>query len=104
MSAPLSKDLRSKYHVRSMPIRRDDEVLVTRGTYKGREGRVVEVYRRKWVIHIDKIQREKVNGSVAKIGICPSKCVITKLMIDNDRKNLLARKAAGLETKNAMSA
>lgn len=28
MSSPLSKDLRNKYSVRSMPIRRDDEVQV----------------------------------------------------------------------------
>jgi len=29
MSAPLSKELRVKYSVRSMPIRKDDEVQVT---------------------------------------------------------------------------
>merc|ERR1719412_1630099 len=34
MSAPLSKDLRQKYGVRSMPIRKDDEVQVLRGHYK----------------------------------------------------------------------
>lgn len=48
--------------VRSMPIRKDDEVTVVRGTYKGREGKVVQVYRKKWVIHIERITREKVNG------------------------------------------
>lgn len=46
-----------------MPIRKDDEIMVTRGTFKGREGKVVEVYRRKWVIHIENINREKVNGT-----------------------------------------
>lgn len=29
MSAPLSKELRQKYNVRSMPIRKDDEVQVS---------------------------------------------------------------------------
>ncbi|KAE8707021.1 60S ribosomal protein L26 [Hibiscus syriacus] len=52
MSAPLSSDLRSKYIVRSMPVRKDDEVQAVRSTYKGREGKVVQVYRKKWVIHI----------------------------------------------------
>lgn len=28
MSAPLSKELRQKYNVRTMPIRKDDEVQV----------------------------------------------------------------------------
>ena len=29
MSAPLSKELRTKYGVRSMPLRKDDEVQVS---------------------------------------------------------------------------
>ena len=33
MSAMLSKDLKSKHGVRSMPIRKDDEVIVARGIY-----------------------------------------------------------------------
>ena len=48
--------------MRSVPIRKDDEVQVVRGTYKKREGKVVQVYRKKWVIHIERITREKVNG------------------------------------------
>jgi len=31
MSAHLSKDLKTKYNARSMPIRKDDEVLIVRG-------------------------------------------------------------------------
>lgn len=78
-----------------MPIRKDDEVVVTRGTYKGKEGKVVEVYRRKWVIHIERVQREKINGQTARIGISPSNIAITKLKMDKDRQGLLERKAAG---------
>jgi len=33
MSAHLSKDLRKKYNVRAMPVRKDDEVTVVRGNY-----------------------------------------------------------------------
>ncbi|KAJ1391741.1 Translation protein SH3-like domain superfamily [Sesbania bispinosa] len=68
---------------------------VVRGTYKGREGKVVQVYRRKWVIHIERITREKVNGSTVNVGIHPSKVVVTKLRLDKDRKSLLDRKAKG---------
>ena len=35
---------------------------MVRGNYKGREGKVVQVYRKKWVIHVERITREKVNG------------------------------------------
>ncbi|XP_042509287.1 60S ribosomal protein L26-1-like [Macadamia integrifolia] len=95
MSAPLSSDLRNKYNVRSVPVRKDDEVQVVRGTYKGREGKVVQVYRRKWVIHVERITREKVNGSTVNVGINPSKVIVTKLKLDKDRKALLDRKAKG---------
>jgi len=94
MSSALSSELRSKYHVRSMPVRKDDEVNVVRGTYKGREGKVIQCYRKKWVIHIERITREKASGATVQVGIHPSKCVITKLKLDKDRKAILDRKNA----------
>lgn len=139
MSAPLSSELRQKHQaslqtsssaavttarpaaykrrcavqVRAVPVRKDDEVQVVRGTFKvsshtesgcccsttcatrqlqqgataagcayistfkgvivstlcyaqGREGKVTQVYRKKWVIHIERITREKVNGELAR--------------------------------------
>ncbi|CAN6482643.1 unnamed protein product [Victoria cruziana] len=95
MSAPLSPELRNKYNVRSVPVRKDDEVQVVRGTFKGREGKIVQVYRRKWVIHIERITREKVNGNTVNVGIHPSKVMVTKLKLDKDRKALLERKGKG---------
>lgn len=92
MSAPLSKELREKYKVRSVPIRKDDEVTITRGTYKSREGKVTTVYRRKYVIHVERISREKTNGGQVMLGLAPSSVVITKLHLDPDRKKLLERK------------
>ena len=92
MSSALAKDLRSKYSVRSLPIRKDDEVRVERGKYKGREGKVTQVYRKKWIIHIDRVTRDKANGSSSAIGIHPSNVVITALKLDNDRKAILDRK------------
>jgi len=46
---------------------------VTRGHYKGRSGKVTSVYRKKWVIHIDRLHREKANGVTANIGFNASK-------------------------------
>merc|ERR1712142_918892 len=93
MSAPLSKELRQKYAVRSMPVRKDDEVLVTRGPFKsGQSGKVISVYRKKWVPHIERVQREKANGATVSVGIRPSKVEIVRLKMDRDRKNILDRK------------
>ncbi|KAG0368026.1 60S ribosomal protein L26B [Gamsiella multidivaricata] len=92
MSASLSKELREKHSARSIPIRKDDEVMVVRGSFKGREGKVVQVYRRKWVIHIERVNREKANGASVPVGIHPSKVVVTKLYMDKDRTAILERK------------
>merc|ERR1739847_35654 len=92
MSAHLNKDLSSKYHVKSMPIRKDDEVIVVRGSHRGREGKVIQVYRKKYVIHIERVTREKSNGSTVNVGIRPSNVMITKLKLDKDRRAILDRK------------
>jgi len=103
MSAPLSKDLRAKYNVRSLPIRKDDEVQIVRGTYKGREGKVITVYRKKWVIYVEKVTREKANGTVINIGIHPSKVVITKAKVDKGRKKILDRKDRSKRSKGKVT-
>jgi hypothetical protein len=56
-----------------------------RGKYKGREGKVTQVYRKKWVIHVERVQRDKSNGATSPIGIHPSKVVITTIKLDKDR-------------------
>lgn len=70
---------------RSLPIRKDDEVRIVVGKYKGREGKVTQVYRKKWLIHVDRVQRDKSNGAAAPIGIHPSNVVITTIKLDKDR-------------------
>jgi large subunit ribosomal protein L26e len=97
MSAPLSKELREKHNVKSIPIRKDDEVIIKRGSNKGREGKVTSVYRLKYVIHIERISREKSNGQSVPLGIAPSKVEIVKLKLDKDRENILERISQGRE-------
>ncbi|XP_049828885.1 60S ribosomal protein L26-like [Schistocerca gregaria] len=79
-----------------MPFRKDDEVLVVRGHYKGQQvGKVVQVYRKKVVIYIERIQREKANDASVCVGVHPSKTVIVKLKMDKDRKKIIHRKSKG---------
>ncbi|TPX35217.1 hypothetical protein SmJEL517_g02329 [Synchytrium microbalum] len=62
--------------VRSLPIRKDDEVTIVRGTAKGREGTVIQVYRLKYFLRIEKNTKDKVN------------VVITNAKMDVDRPPL----------------
>ena len=76
--------------------------MVVRGHYKGQQtGRVVCCFRKKFVIHVERMQREKVNGTTVQVGIHPSNCVITKLKMDKDRKSILERRAASRVAKQA---
>ena len=99
MSANLSKELQARHGVRSMPIRKDDEVLIVRGMYKTREGKVTACFRKKFVVNIERITREKSNGAQVPVGIQPSNLVITKLKLDKDRKAKLEAKSKGKQAK-----
>ena len=82
---PLRRTTKRNIQTRSIPVRKDDEVLIVRGSHKGREGKVTQVYRKKWVIHVERVHREKGNGQTIMIGVNPSNVVITKLKMDKDR-------------------
>lgn len=71
--------------------------MIMRGINKGREGKVISCYRLKYVVHIERVVREKSNGQSVPLGIAPSKCVITKLKLDKDRENILERSKLGRE-------
>merc|ERR550537_2055290 len=91
MTASLSKDLRTKHGVRSLPIRKDDEVQIVRGKHaKEAVAKVTSVYRRRYCIHVDRIIKEKTNGAQVPVPIHPSKVQITKLKLDKDRKALIS--------------
>lgn len=64
----------------------------------------MQVYRRKWVIHIERVTRDKINGQSVAVGIHPSNVVITKVKLDKDRKNTLARKDRSLTDKGKQKA
>ena len=99
MSSRLSKELREKHSVKSIPIRKGDEVLVTRGLNKGQSGKVLTVYRKKFCIHVERLTKDKTNGQSVPLPIHPSNVFVTKLKIDKDRKNLLDKKARTTKEK-----
>ena len=87
-----------------MPIRQDDEVKVIRGQFKGKEGKVTEVYRKKYVIHVERCTRDKANGQTINVGLNASNVEITKLKMDKSRKAILDRKnRSNIEQSNGAS-
>lgn len=52
------------------------------------------MYRKKWVIHVERVHVERSNAATAPIGIHPSNVVITNLKLDADRRAILERKGS----------
>ena len=100
MSSRLCRELRAKHSVRAMPVRKDDEVKVLRGKFKGTEGKVTQCYRLKWCIHIDKVTRENAKQQSVNVAIHPSNVMITKLKSTGLRNKILERKSRDGKTSN----
>jgi len=93
MSAPLSRELRKQYGIRSLPVRTGDTVLIMRGDFKGHEGRVVKVDLKKLRIYVEGVTRKRSDGTTVYIPIHPSKVMITKLdLSDKERRKVIERK------------
>ena len=98
LSAPLAPELREKYGFRSLPVRVGDKVQVLRGDFKGFEGKVLSVDRKKFRITIEGITREKVDGTTINVPIHPSKVIITELNLDDKwRRKIIERKSKARE-------
>ena len=74
------------------------------GNSKGKKGKVLQVYRRKWALHVDKITKEKANGTQVQIPLHPSNCQIINLKLDKDRKKLLEKKKVAEKEKGKYKA
>merc|ERR1719488_274972 len=105
MSSSLSKELRTKYDCKSVPVRKGDTVLIKCGSkeggVKGKTGKILTVYRRRWCIHVEKVVRDKKNGSQVPIPINASNCEITALKLDKSRKELLKRRNKSAKASGA---
>lgn len=98
ISAALTPDLKAKYKIRSMPIRKDDEVVVTSGSFAGLEGKVVKVDTKNYRLHVEGATIEKADGKTIFYPIHPSKVMIGKLKLDDKRrKEIIKRKTGALE-------
>ncbi len=95
MSVNLSRDLKVTHGIKSLPIRKDDEVKIVRGGFKGQSGKVQSVYRKKMCLYVEKVTKQRVNGAPQKIPVQPSNCVLVKIKMNKDRQDLIRRKQEG---------
>ena len=102
LSAPLSPALKAEYGARSIPIRRDDTVTITKGDRKLTEGKVLRVDSERSKIYIEGVTRNRMDGSMVQIPIRPENVMITRLELGDDkRRAILARRGFGAKRGGA---
>lgn len=104
MSSHLSRDLIDKYNMRALPVRKGDIVKVMRGDpdFRGKEGRVTDVFRRDLKIAVEGITVKKADNKEAVLKLHPSNVLIIKLdLTDAKRRNKVERKMSKQEEASA---
>jgi large subunit ribosomal protein L24 len=103
LSANLSKSLRDKHGKRSAPLRKGDEVLVMRGSFRKKKGKINSVDLKRLRVAIEGINRTKRDGSKSSVYFSPSALQIHSLNLD-DKERLASFKKENSkleEKKNA---
>src|ERR1041385_5569103 len=109
LGASMAEELREQYKKRTLRVTKGDSVMVIRGEYKGRGGKVDDVDTERGTLHIEGMQREKIRGGQVKVPIHASNVKITTLNLeDKYRSNKLqggtkqrsVEKKEGKEMKN----
>jgi len=83
MTVPLSKDLRGRFHSRSVPLRKGDTVRVLSGSFVGREERVAKVDRRGYSVILDNVTLKTGEDKLKPLLIRTSHLVITRLNLSD---------------------
>jgi len=86
LSANLSKLLREKYGKRSLPLRKGDEVLVMRGSFRKKKAKVISINFRDLNVNLEGIQRTKKDGTKVAVKFSPRALQIQELVLDDQKR------------------
>ncbi len=96
VAAHLSKELKKEHNKRNFPVRKGDEIVVMRGRFKKRTGKVMRVSLKNYKVFVEGLTIKKTDGTERQAGIHPSNLKITKLNVDDKRRvAALKRKSGG---------
>lgn len=87
MSAHLTPELRERKGFRSLPVKVGDTVIIMRGSFKGKSGKVTRVNPTKKIVFVDKVFKRKTDNTEIPTPIHPSNLMISKYD-EKDRKRL----------------
>jgi len=91
MAVPLSRELRTRFHRRSIPVRKGDTVRILSGSYVGSEERVARVDRRSYTVILNNITLKTGEQKQKPLPIRTAHLLLTKLNLsDAWRRRILS--------------
>ena len=101
LSATLSKELRKKYGKRSLPVRKGDEVLVMRGSFRKKKVKISLADLKRTRVALENIQRTKKDGTKVNVWFHPSSLQIQTLNLDDKKRIAVLERKIKQGEKNA---
>jgi large subunit ribosomal protein L24 len=102
----LSTELKKKYKIRNLGLKKGDKVKVMRGQFRKHTGSVERIDLKKIKVIVSGIEITKKDGSKTTYPISPSNLIITDLNLDDkmrqkiiDRKSKKEAETSGVKTK-----
>jgi large subunit ribosomal protein L24 len=98
VSAHLSRELRDKLGIRSLPLVVGDRVMIMKGDYKGKTGKVAEVDLKGLWVKVEGITRKKADGTEVLVKFRPWNLLILDLNLkDKWRRKIIERRGGRVE-------
>ncbi|MFT4305180.1 MAG: 50S ribosomal protein L24 [Candidatus Woesearchaeota archaeon] len=86
MNVHLSQELRKKYSIRSLRVKKGDKVKIVTGQHKGKSGRVENVSLDRYKVSVNGIETIKKDGTKTYYKFHPSNLMITELELSDRRR------------------
>lgn len=91
----MSKELRKKHEKRTISVIKGDTVKITRGKFKDKKGKVIEVKLKSGKIFVEGIQTKKMDGSKVNVPLRASNLQIIELKLEDKKRS----EKLGVKTK-----
>lgn len=99
LSANLSKELRKKYGMRNIPLRKGDEVIVMRGKFAKKKGKILDVKLKRSKVTVEGINRKKTDGTKVNVYLDPSILQIISANADDSKRSKKMKVEKKIEKK-----
>ncbi len=99
VSVHLEKKLAKETGRKSLPVRKNDSVLIMRGDKKGEKGKVNSVDYERGRVFIEKVTRKKADGTEAAVPIAACNLLLVTLDKSDQRRVKRKGKQAGKKDK-----